>query len=245
MYQALGAVPPDYLAQPIYGTGGRPSFTPQMAYIHPRVTGDGVRYFEWIGAARYTADQRSGAMHGKTFLLDAVYAGIDDTNVYGRLDFLEKLPDSDFELVVNLESWTRSEHRARASLRLEAIVKQRKICSWQISSGQNERAVAASGDAGEAMPIAVTTSSTVTPAIPPAKVALIRNFEFRVPLNALQISKAAVQVSPYIKEDAVKPNKIKLRFSLWQNRLPVDALPLEGWIDLDVVSDEELRTGVY
>jgi len=45
----------------------RPLFTPQTAYIHPGVTGDMVRYFEWMGAARYTADQRSGAMHGKQF----------------------------------------------------------------------------------------------------------------------------------------------------------------------------------
>jgi alpha-amylase/alpha-mannosidase (GH57 family) len=241
VYQALGAVPPDYLAQPIYGTGGRPSFTPQMAYIHPRITGDGVRYFEWIGAARYTADQRSGAMHGKTFLLDAVYAGIDDMNVYGRLDFVEKLPDSDFELVVNVESWARSEPRARASLRLEAIVKQRKISSWQLSSGPNEYAVAASSSASETAHITAPASSSV----PAAKVALIRNFEFRAPLSALQITKPAVPISPYIKDQAAPPNKIKLRFSLWQNRLPVDALPLEGWIDLDVVSDEELKTGVY
>jgi alginate O-acetyltransferase complex protein AlgI len=34
-----------------------------------------VRYFEWMGAAVYTADRRAGAMHGKQFLLDAVHAG--------------------------------------------------------------------------------------------------------------------------------------------------------------------------
>ncbi len=77
VYQALGARPPDYLAQPI--TGGRPAFVlPQTAYIHPRIAGDMMRYFDWMGAAVYTADRRAGAMHGKTFLLDSVYAGIDD-----------------------------------------------------------------------------------------------------------------------------------------------------------------------
>ena len=34
-------------------------------------------YFEWMGAASYTSDQRTSAMHGKQFLLDAVYAGVD------------------------------------------------------------------------------------------------------------------------------------------------------------------------
>ena len=75
VYQALGGIPPDYLAQPISGGVGRPAFTPQTAYIHPRVTGDMVRYFEWMGAARYTADQRSGSMHGKQFLMDEVWPG--------------------------------------------------------------------------------------------------------------------------------------------------------------------------
>jgi len=36
-----------------------------------------------MGAAIFTADQRAGAMHGKQFLLDSVYAGIDGTFVYG------------------------------------------------------------------------------------------------------------------------------------------------------------------
>src|SRR6185312_1112413 len=80
VYQALGATPPDYLAHPIIGGVMRPSFIPQTAYIHPHVTGDNVRYFEWMGAAMYTSDHRSGSMHGKTFLLDAVHAGID--NIY-------------------------------------------------------------------------------------------------------------------------------------------------------------------
>jgi alpha-amylase/alpha-mannosidase (GH57 family) len=241
VYQALGAVPPDYLAQPLYGAAGRPSFTPQMAYIHPRVTGDGVRYFEWIGAARYTADQRSGAMHGKTFLVDAVYAGIDETNVYGRLDFVEKMPESDFELIVNLESWAKGEPQARTALRLEAIVQQKKITNWQVDTGQTLSA-AASSVAGTSSG-GVASNSTTT-GILPAKVALVRNFEFRLPLSALQIMKPPTPSGPYIKDQS-GPNKIKLRFSLWQNRLPVDALPLEGWIDLDVVSDEELKSGVY
>jgi len=38
-------------------------------------------------------------------------------------------------------------------------------------------------------------------------------------------------------------SKVRLRFSLWQNRLPVDSLPLEGWIELQVVSEGELLFG--
>src|SRR5438067_13582644 len=50
VYQALGATPPDHLAQPIMGGSVTPSFLPQTNYIHPRISGDMVRYFEWMGA---------------------------------------------------------------------------------------------------------------------------------------------------------------------------------------------------
>jgi len=66
------------------------------------------------GAAIFTADQRAGAMHGKQFLLDSVYAGIDGTFVYGRLDFAGPVPEMAFDLVVNLESWASGEARSQA-----------------------------------------------------------------------------------------------------------------------------------
>ena len=46
------------------------------------------------GGRRYTADQRSGSMHGKQFLMDEVFAGIDEEYVYGRLDFAVKVPSN-------------------------------------------------------------------------------------------------------------------------------------------------------
>ena len=39
-------------------------------------------------------------------------------------------------------------------------------------------------------------------------------------------------------------SRLKLRFSLWQNRLPVDALPMEGWIELQLLSEWELGAGM-
>ena len=137
IYQALGATPPDYLAQPITAGEVRPAFTPQTAYIHPRVTGDKIRYFEWMGAAIFTADQRAGAMHGKQFLLDSVYAGIDSAFVYGRLDFAGPVPDMEFDVVVNLESWANGEARPRRTLRLDAKVEDRKLTGWKVEGGKN------------------------------------------------------------------------------------------------------------
>jgi alpha-amylase/alpha-mannosidase (GH57 family) len=226
VYQALGATPPDYLAQPITGAEVRPSFVPQTAYIHPRVTGDKVRYFEWMGAAAYTADHRAGSMHGKQFLLDAVYAGIDATFLYGRLDFTEKVPDAEFELVVNIESWAHGESRPRRALRVDASARDHKIEVWKIESSD-----------GKVLASPAKTDEN-------AKVALLRTFEFKLPLTWL----LAIPISPPSQTPAKPPSlpatdKIRLRYSLWQNRLPVDSLPLEGWIELQVVSEGDLLFG--
>jgi alpha-amylase/alpha-mannosidase (GH57 family) len=223
VYQALGARPPDYLAQPIIGGAARPSFVPQTAYIHPRVTGDMVRYFEWMGAAVYTADKRAGAMHGKTFFMDAVYAGIDEANVYGRLDFIDRVPEMEFELVVNLESWAQEGQRPRRALRLDVTVEGGKIEARKVSTPDEEKPLATSANRG-------TDAAAV----------LVRNFEFKLPLEWL----LALPVSPSTAKVATPiVTRLRLRFSLWHNGLPIDALPVEGWMELQLVPEEELILG--
>ena len=39
--------------------------------------------------------------------------------------------------------------------------------------------------------------------------------------------------------------KIRFRVSLWRDKLPVDALPLEGSIELDVLSEQDLEATGY
>jgi alpha-amylase/alpha-mannosidase (GH57 family) len=221
VYQALGGTPPDYLAQPIAGAVARPSFTPQSAYIHPRVTGDMVRYFEWMGAARYTADRRSGSMHGKQFLLDAVHAGINEEFVYGRLDFVGKVPEDEFEVVVNLESWPNHGSTPLRELRLEAAIEHGRMQSWKVTTQGGEKVLASSVEPGE------------------SRVALARNFEFRIPLAWLQA--APVEIEKVLgQQNSEGATRLRLRFSLWSNRLPVDALPVEGWIELELLHEEDL-----
>jgi alpha-amylase/alpha-mannosidase (GH57 family) len=227
IYQALGATPPDYLAQPITGGAVRPSFTPQTAYIHPHIKGEMVRYFEWMGAAVYTSDRRSGSMHGKQFLLDSVYAGIDETNVYGRLDFAGAVPEADFDVVVNIESWAAEALRARRALRLDIIVADQKMTGWKVTQGEESQAMASSEANQQA-----------------AAVALGRNLEFSLPLSWLLALPVAAKKDGSRTPDPVA-TRLRLRFSLWQNRLPVDALPVEGWIELHLVSEEELESAAY
>ncbi len=229
VYQALGATPPDYLAQPIAGAVGRPSFIPQTAYIHPRVAGDMVRYFEWIGAAVYTSDQRSGAMHGKSFLLDSVYAGIDEQHVYGRLDFVEQIPPEPFELIVNVESWAAQNQRPRRVLRFDVSVADRAIAGWKVSQSDEEKLLASSEQAQSPDPV---------------KLVLARNFEFGLPLPWL-LAAPASSSNQVGKAAAPVATKLRLRFSVWQNNLPVDALPLEGWIELALLPEAELAAMAF
>jgi alpha-amylase/alpha-mannosidase (GH57 family) len=234
VYQALGATPPDYLVQPITATEVRPAFIPQTHYVHPRVTGDKIRYFEWMGAAVFTADQRPGAMHGKQYLLDSVYAGIDGTYVYGRLDFAGDVPEAEFDLVVNVESWANEEARPRRALRLDANVKDRNLTEWKVEGGEE------------------LASSTRT--AESARIALMRNFEFCIPLSwllAKPVSIASSAPSGGVSQqpkaggaDVATASRLRLRFSIWQNRLPVDALPVEGWIELILASEAELMAAM-
>src|SRR5215475_9486354 len=84
-----------------------PHFTPQTAYISPRIDGRDVGYFEWLGAAAHVADRYSSAMHGKLFLLDTGYAGIDDGNLFCRLDFMdppEEWASGETQLTLTIET---------------------------------------------------------------------------------------------------------------------------------------------
>jgi hypothetical protein len=57
---------------------------------------------------------------------------------------------------------------------------------------------------------------------------LYKNFEFQIPLALL---------------GARIGHTLRLRFSMWRDRLPVDALPVEGTMDLPVLPEDEMSAG--
>jgi hypothetical protein len=151
--------------------------------------------------------------------------------VYGRLDFAGKVPEEDFELVVNVESWASGEPRPRRTLRVEASVHERRLKEWKIENGSEERVMASLSQPEEHV-----------------KLALLRNFEFKMPLAWLLATPSAVSGERLSERKAganavAATSKLRLRFSLWQNRLPADSLPLEGWIELQVLSEGDLIFG--
>jgi alpha-amylase/alpha-mannosidase (GH57 family) len=220
VYHALEGVPPEELNTPIISGVVRPSYIPQTAYVRARVDGVVSGYFEWMGAASYTSDHRTCAMHGRQFLLDAVFAGLDADSVSGRLDFRHSVPEGAYRLMVNLE--VRRDERDRKSpmesYRLAVDAHGHTLQKWVLSNGQERRKLASfsSGDGK-------STSNGV-------EVALREIFEFRIPFALL---------------GAQRGSRIRLRFAIWRDHLPVDSLPLEGWIDLFAVPEEELENNLY
>jgi alpha-amylase/alpha-mannosidase (GH57 family) len=144
VYYALEGAPPEELSLPIISGVTRPSYAPQTAYVRVKVDGRISSYFEWMGAASYTSDQRTSAMHGKQFLLDAVYAGVDKISVCGRLDFDGGLPEGDYRIVVNLEvSKPSAVGKARSdSYRLQVEASGAHVQRWVLTNGDERRKLA-------------------------------------------------------------------------------------------------------
>ncbi len=220
VYYALEGAPPEELSVPIVSGVARPSYAPQTAYVRVGVDGMISNYFEWMGAASYTSDQRTSAMHGKQFLLDSVYAGVDADSVCGRLDFHGGIPEGDYRIVVNLEV-SKSEAPGKAgsdSYRLQVDATGARLRSWFLTNGDERRKLAShSANSGKRSAKGV-------------EVAMGDIFEMRVPFNLLGMREGS---------------KLRLRFALWREDLPADSLPLEGWIELYAVAEEELEGNLY
>ena len=159
-----------------------------------------------------------------SFCLDAVYAGIDASNLYGRLDFTGKIPVTDFEIVMNVESWSSQSKQAERSLRLVSTVVSGVMVAWSVNVSGTDEIVASSADpTGKGIRLVVK-----------------RNFEFQMPLALLAADRSTHPSDGQSKMETNSINRLRVRFSLFRNHLPIDALPVEGWIELHIVSETEL-----
>jgi alpha-amylase/alpha-mannosidase (GH57 family) len=101
VYRALNLPPPDELSHPILTTSASDVHEPPANPIHPVIDGEVTSYFEWMGAGHYQIDARSGAMHGQRTRVRDLYYGLDDENLYLRLD-LDGAPETRIELRTTL-----------------------------------------------------------------------------------------------------------------------------------------------
>jgi hypothetical protein len=87
VYRALKLAPPEELSRPILMTEVSDTRVPPVNRIHPVIDGEVTSYFEWMGAGHYGVDIRSGSMHGERAPVRDLYYGVDESNLYLRLDF--------------------------------------------------------------------------------------------------------------------------------------------------------------
>jgi hypothetical protein len=215
VYQALGVAPPDYLAQPIAGYISRARVFPQTAFIRPRINAASIGYFDWLGAASYVADRQGSAMHGKEFLLAAAYAGIDREHLFARLDFVaERLPGG-YEIALNIEKWAKLGRESDHTFRVEIGLRDGVVDHSRVAEGSW-----------------IQRNGNGLPSTQPAADgdAGLRVTFSRILQLELDLSFLGVQLG----------DVLRLRFSIWRDRLPIDALPVEGWIEVPIVSEEEL-----
>ncbi len=227
IYHALGGTPPESLAQPIAAAAARPYFVRQTAYVHPDLERP-PRYFDWMGAAMYVADRSTSAMHGRQFLLDSLQAGIDEQFLYLRLEFVGgKLPAQ--ARARGLEAVVTVEHLASGSvppsrwLRLTVHVEKGAIAGVALKQGAGP--ASAEGRRG-----AAAAKLPAQEAPRELRCRARNDLQMRIPLALL---------------DTRWGGKLRLRVSLWQAGLPLDALPVEGWVGIDLLSERELAALYY
>jgi hypothetical protein len=168
-------------------------------------------YFDWMGAAMYAADRRTSAMHGKQFILDAVYAGISDVALSVRSDFAETLHAGPLELRVYVDVQRGKE---KHTFHLDAVVNDAQLVSWSLFEENGTERVRAQSDG-------------LTAGV---EVALQRIFEVRIPFAIL---------------GAKLEDRLRIRVTVWRERLPIDALPVEGSLNLDIIPEDALIENSY
>jgi hypothetical protein len=192
-----------------------------MAYIHPRIDGDITGYFDWVGAAMYSADRRTSAMHGREFVLQTIYAGIDPENFYGRVDIEPQALSGDLEIFLNLGViGGKGSAGSQPRIKVTVPIQEGRLGGWSVA-----RVIASENDGQGA------TEQVLDSAQLGVSVRWKRILEFQVPLKVLGVTISSHQ----------NPEKVTFQCAAWKNKLPIDSLPAHGAIEIAVVEEEALE----
>ncbi|MGH9452614.1 MAG: glycoside hydrolase family 57 protein [Terriglobia bacterium] len=198
IYRLLNGSTPDDLAVPIKqprAVGGL-NVAP-TAFIRPTMDGKITTYFEWLGSGVCSPDDRSGALHGASQHIEAVYYGYNESAVFLRADLKEAFPGEhpEFELRVNFDG----DHPAR----VHAAIRQGALA--QLAFWRGDQQMKIPDETGEQLQVAYGNI-----------------FEAGIDYDLLHL----------------KPGeKTRVQVSLWMNELPVQVVPPEGWLALELTED--------
>ncbi len=175
VYRALGLTAPEELSRPILRVDVEEAQISPSGPIEVTIDGMVSSYFEWLGSGAYHASARTGAMHGKRFLLREVRYGTNGEKLFVRVDFHQ------------------GSYAATESLEIRFVVR--------------------GSDAGEnAFTIVVANGTAAT-------------------MNGAKDVECAYQ--NVLEVSAPMPESMhdaEFQVSLWSDGLPVDAVPVQGWL---------------
>jgi len=132
IYNALGERPPDALAHPIKRAPERGRREAPAAYLDVKVDGRESSYFEWLGAGLYATDPRSGAMHGRQYVLGDFHYGFGPEHLWLRVDpiaeAVEKMPEFQMRVTVWDSRETRITLRVEEGKLMGCVVEHDGLC---------------------------------------------------------------------------------------------------------------------
>lgn len=132
IYRALGIVAPDELAKPIKKQPERALHLAPSEYLRVDVNGRDSSYFEWLGAALYSPERRSGAMHGRTYYLRELRYGFEAERFCVRVDAfpqsLGELEDAEFRVTLQTNSEVTVTAKVSHGALVEFAVEQERVC---------------------------------------------------------------------------------------------------------------------
>jgi alpha-amylase/alpha-mannosidase (GH57 family) len=216
-YRTMGRTPPSSLLHPITkAAAAEHPYEPPSGWIHPHIDGHVTSYFEWLGAAIYSADRRSSTMHGRQFELSSLRLGYDSEAVYARLDFVHDPAAVGGEL--------RFEFRSKRALLLTLTLANGRIVSLHSSV----EGAAAGHDMGNDAPNNAGNDArnpgAGSPLQPAVEARIGEILEVSVPRALIEAGDEVARVS------------VMVRYFL--DGLPRETLPSEGSIELQLQPEE-------
>ncbi|MEY4504256.1 MAG: hypothetical protein RL154_549 [Pseudomonadota bacterium] len=102
IFRLGGKVAPTALYEPIVNNELKPKYKKPSTYIFPTINGELSDYYEWLGCGYVELGAELAAMDSSGFILQKLYWGFNETNVYFGLEGkFSTLLDSGYNLVLN------------------------------------------------------------------------------------------------------------------------------------------------
>ncbi|MGH9401205.1 MAG: hypothetical protein ACRD2P_03755, partial [Terriglobia bacterium] len=206
----LGGEAPDELVLPIKRPRTAGYNIPPTDIISPVIDGRETTYFEWLGAGVYMPDARSGSIHGPGGYIKELFYGHNDTHIYLRFDLQEEFRQQrrDFQVRVNFAGGRQT--------RLYVSVSNNVLSRVELWQGDKMIEIPnGAGPPDGSSPGSSDGSSDGSPVRAAYQNILEISLEF-----------ALLGLGPH--------HAASVQVSFWVDHLPVQALPREGWLTLEV-----------